>query len=323
MSRLPAVLLVALAALTLVIASACSGAASPTSGPITAVGNSLDGSGEEPTGPRDGTGTTPDQQAADAPLIVYSGTLDLEVADLHGAVEQAKTLIGSVGGNVAASHEKSDNGEQSATVTFRIPAARWSEAINGLRGLARRVVAEDTDAEDVTAQVVDLDARIANLRASEAALQAIMARAGTIADVLKVQAELTKVRSDIESMTAQRDHLADQAALGTLEVGFNVPVTAANVASQGWDLGREIDNAVATLVRISQGLASLAVWVAIVLLPVAIPVLLIAYVALRLRRRYLARQVALAHASAPPGPHGPAAPGPAAPGPQGPAAPSV
>jgi hypothetical protein len=307
MNRLPAVVLVALAALTLVFAVGCS-AAAPAAAPVgQSVGNSSAGDrpGEEPGGPSDGTGADPDQQPApDGALIVHTGTLDLEVADLHGAVEQAKALVAGVGGNVAASHERNDNGEQSATVTFRIPAARWSEAINGLRGLAQRVVAEDTDAEDVTAQVVDLDARIANLRASEAALQAIMARAGTIADVLKVQAELTKVRSDIESMTAQRDHLADQAALGTLQVGFNVPVTAATVASQGWDLGREIDNALATLVRIGQGMASLAVWVAIVLLPIAIPVLLIGYVSIRLRRRYLAGQAA----AAAPGP-GPA-PGP-------------
>ena len=82
----------------------------------------------------------------------------------------------------------------------------------------------------MTAQVVDLDARIANLQASESALQAIMARATTIADVLKVQQELTGVRGDIESMIAQRDNLADQAAMGTLDVIFTVPVVAAAVA---------------------------------------------------------------------------------------------
>ena len=43
--------------------------------------------------------------------------------------------------------------------------------------------------------------------------QSIMDRATTITDVLKVQAELTTVRGDIESLTAQRDLLAQRAAL--------------------------------------------------------------------------------------------------------------
>jgi hypothetical protein len=313
MNRLSAVSLSALAALTLLIGIACSGA-SPAAAPLNGVGNTLPGdtTGEPVNGPGDGTTGDTQQQVADTALIVHTGTLDLEVTDLRGAVDQAAALVAGLGGNVAASHEQNTDSGHSASVTYRIPAARWAEAVNGLRGLAQRVVAEDTDAEDVTAQVIDLDARITNLRASEAALQGIMDRATTIADVLKVQAELTKVRGDIESMTAKRDHLAEQAALGTLEVRFNMPVNAANVASQGWDLGRELDNAVAALVRIGQGLASLGIWVLIVFLPIAIPILVIGYIAFRLRRRYLARQAARAPAPVPgPGP-GPA-PGPMTP----------
>jgi hypothetical protein len=222
-------------------------------------------------------------------LIIHTGTMDLEVSDLRATVDQATALIKGLGGQIAESHETNDSGYESATVTYRIPAERWDEAVAGIRGLGQRVLAEDTNASDVTAQVVDLDAHIANLRASEAALQAIMTQATTIPDVLKVQDELTKVRGDIEAMVAQRDNLADQAALGTLEVRFNVPVAAVATASNDWDLGREIDHAVAVLVRVGQGTLSLAVWSVIVFLPVAVPVVAAILVAVRLRRRYESR----------------------------------
>jgi hypothetical protein len=218
--------------------------------------------------------------------------MELEVTDLRPAVDQATALITNLGGHIAESHEQNSGGHQAASVTYRIPAARWTEAVTGLRALGHKVLSEDTDAQDVTAQVVDLDARIANLRTSEAALQGIMSRATTITDVLKVQQELTGVRGDIESMTAQRDNLADQAAMGTLEVGFSVPVDEAAVATGGWDLGREVDSAVAALVRVTQGATSLAVWLLIVVLPVLIPVLVAIYVAVRIRRWYAARQAA-------------------------------
>ncbi len=289
---IPALGMLAVMAVALVIG--CSGA--PASAPLRDLGNSADTSDVDPLagapGSDDETNQAPGDAPADGALIVHTGSMSLEVTDLRATIDQATGLVSRVGGSVAESHEQNSEGHQGATVTYRIPAERWTEALAGLRALGQRVLSEDTDAQDVTAQVIDLDARIANFQASELALQGIMGRATTITDVLKVQEELSAVRGDIESMIAQRDHLADQAALGTLEVAYSVPVDEAAVATSGWDLGREVAGALAALVRLGQGLASLTVWLVIVVLPVLIPVGLIAYIALRVRRRYIRRQAA-------------------------------
>ena len=79
-----------------------------------------------------------------------------------------------------------------ATITYRIPATRWEDAIRDLRGLATKVVAEQTQATEVGGQLVDLEARIRNLRASEASLQQIAKGAGRISDLLEVEAQLTR-----------------------------------------------------------------------------------------------------------------------------------
>lgn len=238
--------------------------------------------GDEPSGDEN---QAPGQAVA-GPLVVHTGSLSIETSDMRASVDQATAAVNGLGGYVASSHEDNSPDHQSASVTYRIPATSWTQAVTALRGIGQRVIAEDTQAEDVTAQVVDLDARIANLRSSETALQQIMTQATTISDVLKVQEELTSVRSEIESMSAQRDNLADRAAFGTLTVYFNVPTPSTALATGGWDLGREVDRAFATLVRLSQGLASLAVWVAIVIVPVLVPILIAAWIGIRLRRRF-------------------------------------
>jgi hypothetical protein len=293
----------------LMLALGCSSAASPV---LSDVGNSLGGdSGERPAGeapeePAEQPGTN--EQLADQQLIVYTGSLQLEVGDLRPAMDQAEQLVKGLGGHIASSSVQSDGDSEYATVTYRIPAERWDEALAALRGVGTRVLTESTDSEDVTAQVVDIDARIENLRATEAALQEIMERAGTIPNVLEVQRELTSVRSEIESLTAQRELLANRAALATLEVTFGVPIVATTVATGGWDLAQEIDNALAALVRVGQGLTSVAVWVLIVILPVLLPIALLVFIAIRLRRRWVANhppEPALASAQAgtpPPGP---------------------
>ena len=70
---------------------------------------------------------------------------------------------------------------------------------------ATKVVNERTQAVEVTGAVVDLEARIRNLRASEVALQDIAAKAVRVSDVLEVQAQLTAVRGQIEQLDGPAD----------------------------------------------------------------------------------------------------------------------
>jgi hypothetical protein len=79
-------------------------------------------------------------------------------------------------------------------------------------------LSEQISTYEVTMQLVDLEARLRNLRASETALLELMSRATTVSDVLAVQTQLTSVRSDIESYDAQRASLADQVAMTTVSV---------------------------------------------------------------------------------------------------------
>jgi hypothetical protein len=268
--------------------AATSAPAAATSAPATAAAGGPtsdfggDGQPAEPGSTPAPAGSTSDQQ-----LIVYEGTLSLEVGDLNQAVDQADQLVAGLGGHVASSQLSNKDNASSSSVTYRIPAERWDDALTGLRAIGTRVVDENTTSEDVTGQVVDLDARIANLKASESALQAIMARASSIPDVLNVQDKLTSVQGDIESMTAQRDSLANRAALSTLTVDFNVPVAETTVATGGWDLGHEVDNAAAALLRLGQGLTTIAVWLVIVVLPVVVPLLILLLIGRWLRRRWL------------------------------------
>ena len=202
-------------------------------------------------------------------LIIRTGTLELRVDDAASAVDLAARRIDALGGYVSASTQEGDGQRRTASVTYRIPVASWDAAVEGLKTLATDVVHAETQTEDVSATAVDLDARITNLRASETALQAILAGAGEVKDVLAVQSELTSVRGDIEEATARRQHLADQAAYSTLQVRFVPPVIAATVATQrGFDPQAEVDRSQAQLVRIGQKVLSFGIWFAIVGLPV-------------------------------------------------------
>ena len=233
------------------------------------------------------------------PLIVRTGQLDLQVADLEAAIRDAESAVTAVGGYVAGSQRSGDADKASASVMFRIPAARWTETLDALRKLGTKVLAEQTSSQEVTAQVVDLGARLANLRVTEAALQGIMDKATKIPDVLAVQEQLTGVRQQIEELTAQQQTLQNQAALGTLTVSFTPPpAVAVTQVREGWDPAREIDQAAAALVGLGQGLAGAGIWLLIVGVPVFLAVGLLTLIALVMVRRI--RRGSLPTAAVPP-----------------------
>ena len=212
----------------------------------------------------------------DQPLIVKTGTLRLQVSDIPTVLSKAQAAIAGLGGYVSASEESNESDQSVAVITYRVPADRWDEALSALRGLATKVVTEQTGAVEVTGQVLDLGARVANLRVTEQALQDIMEQATKISDVLEVQAQLTAVRGEIEQLATQKAHLEAQAALGTLTATYTVPVAVVTTAAQGWSLAEELDRAAARLVELGQSLASAAVWAAVVGLPILLLVLLFA-----------------------------------------------
>ena len=253
-----------------------------------------DHSGSGSTGGKTGTGSGgPPLYDVSEPqlLVVKTGQLSLEVAGVDAALATATGRISALGGYVSGSDRKGDGDQMVATVTYRIPAGQWDEALVALRGLATKVLGEQTQTEDVTGQVVDLGARITNLQATEAALQAIMAKATKISDVLEVQAQLTDVRGQIEELSTERTHLQGQAAYSTLTVTYSLKAQAAIVTSQKkFDPNDEIDKASSSLVDVLQAVATAGIWFAIVWLPILLVLAIVALVTFLVLRRIVPRQ---------------------------------
>lgn len=227
--------------------------------------------------------------AVDDAKIIRTGTMTLDVSDVPAAMRTARDGIIGLGGYIGASTTGNDAGQPSAEITYRIPADKWEQALDilhGLNGLTTKVVTEHTEAVEVTGKVVDLEATIANLRASEVALQGIAEKATKISDVLEVQAQLTATRGQIEELAAQLKDLNDRAGYASMTVSFNVPVVAVEAARKGWEPGAVVDEAAATMVSVLQGLGTAGIWFAIVWLPIFLVLGLVTIVIVWVARRF-------------------------------------
>jgi hypothetical protein len=256
-------------------------AALPASSAASAFDPATGGGAAASSGPTDVTASG----AADT-FIVRTGSISIEVLKMEQALTDVRGAIAGLGGYVSDSDQTNQGDQVSASVTYRVPVARWQDALDAIQKIATKVDSAKSNAVDVTGQVLDLGARIDNLRTTELALQAIMARATKIADVLDVESKLSDVQGQIEQLTTEQTHLKGQASLATLTVVFSLPATQAVVqTSRGWDPGAQLDQASAALLGIGQALASAGIWLVIVGLPMAIVLLILLGLAIFVSRR--------------------------------------
>jgi Domain of unknown function (DUF4349) len=177
-----------------------------------------------------GTGALPTtpagaQQPADATaMIIRTGYVTVQVDSLDAAVARVRAVAARVGGYVAnTSFSGGDKQIKSATVEIKVPAARFDEALTGMRPIGK-VEAENVQAQDVGEEFVDVTARVANAHRLEQRLVELLAnRTGKLSDVLAVERELARVREEIERYEGRLRYLRARTAMSTLAVTVHEP----------------------------------------------------------------------------------------------------
>ena len=209
--------------------------------------------------------------------IIKTGDISIEVPDVPKALARVRAMALQLGGYVGGS--QAGTRDEPATLTLRIPADRFEDALARLHELDGDVVVEATSEQDVTSAVVDLEARITNLQASEKQYRTLLGQAVKVDDILAVQTRLDDVRGQIEQLQAQHKELSGLADLSTLTVTL-IP-SALQQAAGNWDPGKTIADAFAALVGVGQSVGNGAIWFVIVWLPALIGLGILALLALR------------------------------------------
>jgi len=158
--------------------------------------------------------------------LVRTGSMDLVVKDPGAAAEQIRQLAERVGGFLVTSQVSGAQETASAELTIRVPVARFEEIRAEIRKLALRVESDHIEAQDVTRDYVDREARLRNLRAQEQQYLAILKRAATVKDTLEVSDKLNEVRSSIETQQAEFEALAKQVETVAITVSLRSEVEA-------------------------------------------------------------------------------------------------
>lgn len=147
--------------------------------------------------------------------VVRTGTMQLTVDDVEATATAVRRLATDAGGFVADEQVRARDDE--VDITVRVPADRFDD-VRGAIGDLGDVAEQDVEAQDVTAEVVDVESRIASLRASVVRVRGLLSQSGDVAQLALVEGELARRESELEALLGQQRVLRDHVDMATLTV---------------------------------------------------------------------------------------------------------
>ena len=166
--------------------------------------------------------STTSQQMPVEQKLIKTVNLSVETEDLNTLLDNISAQVDSLGGyvqsrNVYNGSAYSGSRNRNAELTIRIPAANLDGFVGKVKDLGN-ITSANEQVEDVTLSYVAVESRMNALQTEHDRLLELLAQAETMSDLLEVEARLTEVRYELESVTTQMNILANQVNYSTVEL---------------------------------------------------------------------------------------------------------
>ena len=255
-----------LIAAPLLLVAACSGAQTSTAGRSSAAGAPAPGAVDSASGFSGNAASAPDKGI---PTVVVSGDrnliltakIDMRSKDPWATSDRAQAIASGLGGDVLNLSQSGNADTRSASLTIRVPSSRFGDALQALKSLDGEIQTSGVTAQDVTDQFVDLQARLTAKQAEEQRYVAILNRANTIDEILKVDASLGSVRTQIEQLTGQINSIKNRTEFSTISMSIStLTALPGDTTSKAWDPAKTVSRALAALGAMLQVFADVVIW---------------------------------------------------------------
>ena len=195
--------------------------------------------------------------------LIKTGSISLEVEQLASAEEAVLAWCQSFGGYVASSF----NHETNAAFTVRIPAAHFDAAMAAAGNLGR-VRSRNVSTQDVSEQFYDLQTRLDTRKILRDRLQAYLAQAKNMEDLLHIERELNSTLTEIESMEGRMRRLSNQIDYSTITVDLQLPYRTTDQGFQWPSLDRNVRRFLSNVVDFFVDFVAIVLYIVIFGVPI-------------------------------------------------------
>ena len=150
--------------------------------------------------------------------IIYTGDITLEAQDVRQLHDEIVASLKGYGGYVSSSdvYENAD-GQLYANITVRVPTEQM-DAFRAALSDKAKVTQSSQNAQEVTEEYYDIEARIEHLQKQEQELLRLMEKAQTVEEIMKVNDSLSGVQEELEVYEGKKRYLDDRIDDSTLDI---------------------------------------------------------------------------------------------------------
>lgn len=184
--------------------------------------------------------------------IIRTANVTLRVSDdeggVGGALESVRVMATAKGGYVFSSSSYIEQDGQFAQITIQVPVDQFDATMNDLRSapFVEEVVREESSTQDVSEEYVDNASRLNALRETERRFLALLSDAESIEDILRLEQELTDLRSQIETIQGRQNYLDQVTSFSTITVALQpsgAPIEPRTAGGDGFSLSSIVERA--------------------------------------------------------------------------------
>jgi len=151
-------------------------------------------------------------------LIVEKSSMSLVVSQVREVADKIIDHAKQVGGFMVSTSLTRPEEAPFAAVVIRVPADKFRETLDYFRNLAIKVSSENILGTDVTAEYIDIKARLTTLEKTKVKFESILDQATRVEDILKVQRELINLQDRVDALKGRQEYLEQTAKLAKITV---------------------------------------------------------------------------------------------------------
>ena len=207
--------------------------------------------------------------------VITNSQMSLLVKDVRQTADQIATEADVIGGYFVDKNIYTPEEGGTGYVTIRIPVTKRDHMVEYLRDVGIRVISENIQANDITDQFTDIEARLETLNKTLARYQEILDEATNVDEILRVQQNIFRVQEQMDRYKGTLQALTAKSSTTLISINLTTDELALPYSPGApWNPNKVFKLAVRSLVQNLRNLGDMGIWLAVYSV-VWIPALLI------------------------------------------------
>lgn len=158
--------------------------------------------------------------------IIKDGNIRFETSSVKETQSFIKQTVSELEGYIGDEKVFDYKDRIEHNITVRVPENKFDLLVEKISETAEKIDSKNINSKDVTEEFIDVEARVKTKKELETRYKEILKQANRVDEILNIEREIGKLRSEIESLEGRLNYLKNRVALSSLTITYYEKVSS-------------------------------------------------------------------------------------------------